>query len=84
VAVANKWTSNASKLKWLKVCLTGKVTATLKRFPEATRDDYAALKKTLQKCFEPESKKELYMVDFQKRRKQKDKDWTSFGDYLHF
>ena len=49
VAAMNEWTSNASKLKWLKVWLTGKATAALQRFPEATRNDYAALKEALQK-----------------------------------
>ena len=84
MAVVNEWTSNASKLKWLKVRLTGKAAAALKRFPEATRDDYAALKEALQKRFEPASKKELYMAEFQIRRKRKDEDWASFGDNLRF
>ena len=48
VAAVNEWTSNASKLKWLKVCLTGKAAAALKRFPEATRDDYTALQRHFQ------------------------------------
>ena len=73
----NEWTSNASKLKWLKVWLTGKAAAALKRFPEATRNDYAVLKEALQKRFEPVSKKELYIAEFQIRRKQKDEDWDS-------
>ena len=69
VAAVNKWTSNASKLKWSKVRLTGKAAAALKQFPEATRNDYAALKEALQKQFELASKKELYMAEFQIRRK---------------
>ena len=84
VAAVNEWTSNASKLKWLKVRLTGKAAAALKRFPEATRNDYAALKEALQKRFEPASKKELYMAEFQIRLKRKDEDWASFGDSLRF
>ena len=84
VAAVNEWTSNAGKLKWLKVRLTGKAAAALKRFPEATRDDYAALKEALQRHFEPASKKELYMAEFQVRRKRKDEDWASFGDNLWF
>ena len=84
VAAVNEWTSNASKLKWLKVRLTGKAAAALKRFSEATRNDYAALKEALQKRFEPASKKELYMAEFQIRRKRKDEDWASFGDSLRF
>ena len=84
VAAVNEWTSNASKLKWMKVRLTGKAAAALKRFPEATTNDYAALKAALQTRFEPASKKELYMVEFQVRRKRKDEDWASFGDNLWF
>ena len=84
VAAVNEWTSNASKLKWLKVRLTGKAAAELKRFPEATTDDYTALKAALQKRFEPASKKELYMAEFQVRRKRNDEDWASFGDNLRF
>ena len=69
VAAVNEWTSNTSKLKWLKVRLTGKAAAALKQFSEATRNDYAALKEVLQKRFELASKKELYMAEFQIRRK---------------
>ena len=68
----------------MKVRLTGKAAAALKRFPEATTNDYAALKAALQTRFEPASKKELYMAEFQVRRKQKDEDWASFGDNLRF
>lgn len=39
----------------------------LKHFPEGTRNDYATLKEVLQKQFEPVSKKELYMTEFQAR-----------------
>ena len=78
VAAVNEWTLDVSKLKWLKVCLTGKATVALKRFPEATRDDYAALKVVLQRRFKPVSKKELYMAEFQVRRKWKDENWASF------
>ena len=82
VAVVNEWTSNASKLKWLKVRLVGKAAAALKRFSDDTRGDYAALKGALRKRFEPASKKELYMAEFQVRRKQQDEDWASFSDNL--
>ena len=84
VVVVNEWTSNASKLKWLKVHLTGKAAAALKHFPEGTRNDYATLKEALQKRFEPASKKELYMAEFQVRQKRNDEDWASFGDSLRF
>ena len=82
VAVVNEWTSDASKLKWLKVHLVGKAAAALKRFSDETRGDYAALKGALQKRFEPASKKELYMAEFQVRRKRQDEDWATFSDDL--
>ena len=55
-------------IKWLKARLVGKAAAALKRFSDKTRGDYAALKGALQKRFEPVSK-ELYMAEFQVRRK---------------
>ena len=79
----NEWTSNTSKLKWLKVCLTGKAAAALKWFPEGTRNYYVTLKEALQKRFEPASKK-LYMAEFQVRRKRNNENWASFDDSLHF
>ena len=84
VAAVNEWTSNAIKLKWMKVRLTGKAAAALKRFPEATTNDYTALKAALQKRFELVSKKELYIAEFQVRRKWKDEDWATFDDNLWF
>ena len=67
-----------NKLKWLKVRLTGKAAATLKRLPDETLDNYGSLKKR----FEPASKKELYMAEFQARQKSKTDDWASFADEL--
>ena len=37
----------------------------------------ALLMGVLQKHFQPASRKELYMAEFQVRRKQKDEDWVS-------
>ena len=65
VPIVNEWMSDASKLEWLKVRLVGKAAAVLKRFSDETRGDYAVLKGALQKRFEPASKKELYMAEFQ-------------------
>lgn len=82
VAAVNEWTSNAAKLKWLKVRVTVKAVTALKCVPEETRDNYAALKEVLKKRFEPASKKELYMAKFQARQKTKPEDWASFADNL--
>ena len=82
VAVVNEWTSSAAKLKWLKVRLTGKAATVLKHLPEETRDSYTGLKEELKKRFEPDSKKELYMAEFQARQKTGTEDWASFADDL--
>ena len=82
VAAVNDWTANATKLKWLKVHLTGKAAAGLRRLPDETKNDYGALTKVLKKRFKPASKKDLYMADLQVRKKCKDEDWVSFGDSL--
>ena len=38
--------------------------------------------KALQQRFEPESKRELYTVQFQVRHKKTDEGWADFGDAL--
>ena len=38
VAIVNEWTTAAAKLKWLKVRLTSKAMAALKRLPDETQD----------------------------------------------
>ena len=74
--------TNAVKLKWLKIRLTGKAAAALKCCSDETLGDYSALKEALKKRFEPASKKELYMAEFQARQKTKAEDWASFADDL--
>ena len=59
VAVVNEWTSNVTKLKWLKVRLIGKAATSMKRLSEETLESYSSLKEALKKRFEPESKREL-------------------------
>ena len=82
VAVVNEWTSNAAKLKWLKVRLIGKAATAMKRLSDETLDSYPDVKEALKKRFEPESKKELYMAEFQARQKTKAEDWALFADDL--
>ena len=47
VADVNKCESNAEKLKWLKVRLTGKALKTFRQLPDAARRDYKEAKKAL-------------------------------------
>ena len=71
VATVNGWTEDATKLKLLQVRLTGRAATAYKRFAEATKDSYARSKAALKNRFEPDSRKEIYMVELQTRRKRK-------------
>ena len=82
VAAVNKWESEEEKLMWLRVRLTGKAQTAFMRFPEAIRNDYGESIKALQRRFNPDSKRELYVAELQTRRRHKDEDWASFGDAL--
>ena len=82
VADINKWESNADRLKWLKVRLTGRAIKAFRQLPEAARRDYKEAKKALKKRFEPESRKTLYIAELQTRRRRKGEDWATFGEEL--
>ena len=77
-----EWESEEEKLMWLRVRLTGKAQTAFMRFPEAIRNDYGESIKALQRRFNPDSKRELYVAELQTRRRHKDEDWASFGDAL--
>ena len=57
------------------VRLTGKAQRAFKRLGDADRADYKAMKALLE-CFEPASKRELYVAEFQVRRKKKTEGWA--------
>ena len=69
VAAVNKWTA-AEQLLWLKVRLSGRAQAAFKRFNEADREDVWKALAALKDRFEPKSKKDFYMAEFQCRRKE--------------
>ena len=62
VATVCEWDDEA-KLKWLQVRLTSKAGTVFRRLPEVTRNNFQEAIEALQKRFEPESKKELYMAE---------------------
>ena len=66
----------------IRVRLTGRAATTFRRLPEATRADFSAATNALQKRFEPESKKELYMAEMQTRSLNTTEDWAVFGEEL--
>ena len=81
VAIINGW-GDDEKLLWLRVKLIGRAQAAYKRLSEETRVSYGESVKALQQRFEPESKRELYTVQFQVRHKKTDEGWADFGDAL--
>lgn len=81
VAAVNSWTDD-EKLLWLKVRLTGKAQKAFKRLGDADRVDYKKAMKALLERFEPASKRELYVAEFQVRRKKKTESWADFADDL--
>ena len=81
VAAVNGW-DEAAKLQWLRVRLTGKAQTALKRLPEDTRRSYANTLAALKRRFEPDSKRELYIAEFQARRKGKSETWADFAEDL--
>ena len=80
-ASVNGW-SEATKLLWLPVRLSGKAQTAWKRLTPDAKSSYAAAKEALQKRFEPESKRKLYLVEFQTRRRRPTEQWNDFGDEL--
>ena len=47
-----------------------------------TCGNYDYCKKALKKRYELESKTELYVAEFQLRKRNKDEDWATLGDEL--
>ena len=56
--------------------------AALEGLPEATRSRYGDTLAALKRRFEPDSKRELYAVEFQTRRKCKTEGWPDFAEDL--
>ena len=69
VSAVNGWT-DGDKLLWICVRLTGKAHVAYTRLPHVTQQIYTAVKGALRERFEPDSKHELYKVQFESRKKQ--------------
>ena len=81
VADLNVW-SNGDKLRWLKVRLVGKAHVAFNRLAHETQQSYATATEALQNRFEPDSKRELYKVELERRRKSDKQSWADYGDSL--
>ena len=74
VAAVNKWTDE-QKLLRMKVQLTGRAQRAFKKLSDADKELFEAAAKALKDCFEPQSKKELYVAEFYAHRKRKTEGW---------
>ena len=81
VAEVNRW-DGAAKLLWLRVRLTGRAQTAFKQLSGEARGVYTDCKKALRKRFEPASKKELYLSEFQTRSKRATEGWAAFAEDL--
>jgi len=81
VAAVNEWNDEA-KLLWLRVRLTGRAQTAFKRLSDATKASYRDTLAALKERFDPESKRELHIVEFQTRRKVRGESWADLGEDL--
>ena len=81
VADVNEW-DGAAKKKWIRARLTGRAATAFKRLPEADRATFDKIVAALKKRFEPECRKELFMAEFQGRKKRRTEDWAAYGEDL--
>ena len=78
----NAWDGDAAKLRWLKVRLTGRARRVFQHLTEESRGSYSRAKKALRERFDPDSRRELYAVELNTRRKRKGEGWADFAEDL--
>lgn len=74
----NGW-DKAAKLLWLRVRLTGWIQTAFKQLSKTTCKEYD---ECIKERLEPVCKQELYLAEFQARRKRKEKYWASYAEDL--
>ena len=70
VAAVNAWT-DAEKLQWLQVRLTGRAQTVFQRLSAENQADFARAIRALKERFEPASRKHRYQAELQARKKRK-------------
>ena len=81
IAEISCW-DDEQKLRWLKVRLMGRALMAYKKFPVTARASFKNAVRALQERFEPGSRRDLYLAEFQTRRKVKTESWPEFGEDL--
>ena len=81
VACVNDW-DDATRLLWLEVRMTGKAKSTWRRISTEAKASYGTAKATLRKRFEPDSRRDLYVLEFQTRKRGSGEAWEELADAL--
>ena len=62
--------------------MTGKAQSAWRRITNEAKSHYDTVKAALRKRFEPDSRRELYAVEFQTRRRNRGESWEELADTL--
>ena len=81
VADVNDWDAEAKK-KWIRARLTGRAATAFRRLSAEDKASFATIKAALKERFEPKCRKEVYMAEFQARKKRRSEDWATYGEDL--
>ena len=81
ITMINGW-SDEQKLVWLKVRLTGRALLAYKKFPVTARATFKDAVVALAGRFELESRRDLYLAEFQSPCKKRIESWADFGENL--
>lgn len=81
VARVNGWDDD-TRLLWLEVRMTGKAQSAWRRISTEAKANYNTAKAALRKRFEPDCRRDLYVVEFQTRKRKGGEAWEEFADAL--
>ena len=80
VAEVNGW--SATDKKWVRGRLMGRAATVMCRMLEDNETSFDSICAAMKKLFEPEGRKEVFMAEFQMKKKWRRKDWVSFAEDL--
>ena len=81
IAAINGW-NEEKKLVWLKVRLTGRALLAFRKFSVTTKASLKNVVVAMQERFEPQSKRDLYLAEFQVSCKKRTETWADYGEDL--
>ena len=81
VAAVNAWDDEA-KFRWLKVRLTGRAQRAFQQLSDDKKADYETAVRSLGERFDPPSKKERYVAEFQAYQRKPNEGWAEVAEDL--